>query len=506
VPRETYIGPATRTGRSPEEAFGAIRAPRKKGVPRAVVDFFASQWAQMTPEERGVEALSWLPIGPAEAKALTLPLMGTFRRISSKATRRTLRDMVRREFRARGPLPKEVEIPVDDLLEKQKAGLISPKEVMSERMKRFDALAEKDDLTHFLYYHPWFSKVLRGSWFHGRRTYPRPGTTFADPRLTHGHTHLGEPTGLSITAKPRVASATFGKVPPQYSRILSKAQTRMDEIYNTLKNTYIPLDPNLLALKWRQTAAEGTPTMEIVKESVASPGDPFFGYLEQFLKQNPWVERSRKEYQKWALTRLHINQILSGKYGEGYKMSRVLPRFGGPPEQMVLPAWNAPETEWAQGILRDVYKDTAQRLIIEHDKIDIANQLRAILEQATKESVSTNILREATLDTIKPYLQQESDYFNKLFAEELHRRGYKGLLYAPQRGGWGEYELKMFNPEEVTMLDKRRLSRDELLTGRFTHRIFPQHEQWERAGELAGTSLRDIYHKIDWEDFLRRFR
>lgn len=52
-------------GKSPEEVYGEIRRPK----PQSVGDFFRNMWLDMTPEEKTVEAMSWL-LPPAKGGGL----------------------------------------------------------------------------------------------------------------------------------------------------------------------------------------------------------------------------------------------------------------------------------------------------------------------------------------------------------------------------------------------------------------------------------------------------
>uniref|UniRef100_A0A6M3L0K2 Uncharacterized protein n=1 Tax=viral metagenome TaxID=1070528 RepID=A0A6M3L0K2_9ZZZZ len=273
--------------------------------------------------------------------------------------------------------------------------------------------------------------VARGPWFHGRKTYPKPGESFAGARIGSGN--LGEPRGLSLTADVGLLERNFAQTPEKHYR---------------------------------------------VKDKLLDAHAKLYAKLDEFKTDKDWRIISKLESK--------LNELASGK-----PFSRVLPRFEGAPSEKILPAWKGPGTEAAQGVLKESYVEALKRQ-------------PKLFEPDPYPGGPAKLWDHWRHDLDQTKLNQD-------ISEILQEKGYKALLYSTARGGYREFELRVLNPKDVTMLDIRkhkdpgikRLTKGEAVThrtkpeflGRQTRRI----QTWEKATEQYPASLRDIYKDIDLE-------
>jgi len=136
------------------------------------------------------------------------------------------------------------------------------------------------------------------------------------------------------------------------------------------------------------------------------------------------------------------------KSGKGM-LGRMMPMYRGRPEDMLLDLAN-PEH---QKIIGDTYVDTAVNMIKKRG-IDFGPG-------------------GVTPQKVKEFLNISPDRFNQLYTQAFQDKGYKGWLYHPYRGAHyqasgvgGEAELKLFDPQDVMMLDKRKYSAYDDLKGK----------------------------------------
>ena len=367
-----------------------------------------------------------------------------------------LRKVMQEEMKGRGRppsqelvLPGKLSDPTINRAQKQyQMGLITKDEAITKGVPlRFT------DQEQFLFENPWFTDVVRGSWFRGHNpgVYPKPGEVFASEKVTGGPGgKLGEPFGLSLSADAKRLEGSFAGV----SKIRAKA-------YEKLSEKYAKLDYRLNRL------------LEEEKLYKVELSDAPASLMEK-------INKTSTQLEKIADTQERLNTP---------PIARVLPRFGTAPEKAVLPAWKAPETEWAQEILRDAYKEAAKKVFK-----DIPG-------------FGTGLMHESTI-----LAAMESGSGRKAFNQELsnilQKKGYKGLLYS--QGRYNEAELRMLKPEDVTMLDLRTgkdkaLERlyseaptDEL--GRWTSppgRKRNQLSSWTRNTKASQAKLGHIYEDID---------
>jgi len=275
----------------------------------------------------------------------------------------------------------------------------------------------------------WFSQILRGTWFHGRGTYPKEGKTFKGSR--EQSRNLGEPTGISLTADAEKSTSFLH---------LSKPKEK-------IRNDLIAQRQKVL--------------LELVREG-----------------ESP---KLRKKYNTLVDAQKKLEQAT-------YKPGRVLPEYKGIPEDKILQGWKGGRDE---KILRDTYAETFEKLFPK----DVFEEVKVGLK-AKGEVVSTFLRGQIGNN---PELRK---VFNESLTANLQKKGYKGLLYSPKR--LNEYELKIFDPADVRMLDRR-----EVLSPVSSIRKFdiqksktPQMRLWKSQVDESSASLKDIYKDIDLGDLL----
>lgn len=290
-------------------------------------------------------------------------------------------------------------------------------------------------------------KVVRGSWFHGRQTYPKAGARFDPERIKQWK--LGEPFGLSLTAKPSVLQGSFAK-PPKWNykvrtrfmdEVLPRLDYRVDKAWNKIKN-------NPLWNEWNKL------------------NDP---QLSNFYDKHP--EFAGELGKAYAL-QSKIEQLENLPALEK-KIARVLPLLGGPPSEKVLPVWTSPETKWAREIMQETYREALKK------------QPR-VWEGG---SPTTGYLRPSWRDRyFLDVFQHEKDQ-----AKALRDLGYEALLYSP--GRYNEYELRVLDPTKALRLDMRKLS--EPGVKRLEQAQQPRLREWEKLTREAKPNLRHIYRDME---------
>ncbi len=108
-------------------------------------------------------------------------------------------------------------------------------------------------------------------------------------------------------------------------------------------------------------------------------------------------------------------------------ISRAIPLFGDVPENVVLNSMNPAHQE----ILKEAYTEAFDRELNDMP----LSELQELVDNPT------------------PWRALRQDTFNESISGELQLRGFKGILYDPNR--YSELELKMFNTEDLLHLDLR---------------------------------------------------
>lgn len=144
--------------------------------------------------------------------------------------------------------------------------------------------------------------VVSGSWWHGRKSYPKRGESFAEVRGRTGN--LGEPMGISLSKVPGVAMKFAGELP--YEEVEEKLWAKVLDAYKRKFGT-IPNRP-----------------MKLDEIKAAVP----------------------EAYKKY--------EDITGRLGLR-PISRAFPLVGGPPAERIIPGWIGPGTEEAQEVLKELY-------------------------------------------------------------------------------------------------------------------------------------------------------
>ena len=381
-----------------------------------------------------------------------------------------IREVMAREFRSRGA--------------QFKAAPHRATTLRGESATKADAYLDVRELLDY---------VTRGPWFHGRRTYPKAGETFGRSRI--GHTNLGEPTGISLTGTESIA-AKFAKEIPVRRKAAEKLQHKMRKLADARLQRFLESKVGQRANKeYNQGMAAADRATTFAEKQRLDNITAEKYYLFQDRMFNTMPETKKITGMARSLDKLGVNEDI---------FARVVPRFGKPPADVILPAWKGPGTEYAQEILKDAYSDAARVVLRRTMKPGELKARTGALKVNPGQSGEQIVLRN-TLD-------QERNAMNEMIVENLQKKGYKGLLYSP--GRFGEHELKMFNPQDVMMLDLRRPGHTDPGMSRlmdvhpfqkeFGSGMEPKGRQalrldkWNAMTEdLSGHSLRDIYEDID---------
>lgn len=148
--------------------------------------------------------------------------------------------------------------------------------------------------------------VVSGSWWHGRRTFPKQGESFGGSMAKVGN--LGEPTGISLSKEPGKAAGFGGKI--------ARKDEKLDDAWEVLHQ-------------------------RVMSKIGYDPMGDF--YSPSIVKAFPEVKEDIEQM-------LRIDRIKDTR-----KIARVFPLVGGPPGEKILPGWVGPGTEDAQQLLKDVY-------------------------------------------------------------------------------------------------------------------------------------------------------
>lgn len=327
-------------------------------------------------------------------------------------------------------------------------------------------------------------QVARGLWLHGRGTYPAQGESFAGARAAAGN--LGEPHGLSLTADKALLRQRFAKPDQKLIKQKSDLITKSSDAFARIQE------------------------IDILER----------GYE---VEKGVFPERLRNErnklYNQRAKWNSEINEVNKKQEGDN-PFARVFPKFGGKPEDKILKAWVAPDTVKDQQVLKDAYLESAKRFGITTKKLKDRNAFYNRTWGSDEKYVPSELLKIVIEEEV------DKEAFNKSLSGNLRMRGYRALQYSPER--YGEYEMRMLDPNDVLMLDMRtqedpaleRMYEEGLpdvwksatpdqrvnvkglpeLQGRQKRKI----SRWkEQASPREGASLRNIYETITWEDIER---
>jgi hypothetical protein len=292
--------------------------------------------------------------------------------------------------------------------------------------------------------------VVSGSWWHGRKTFPKQGESFGGSMAKVGN--LGEPTGISLSKEPGKAAGFGGKI----ARKDEKLDDAWEELNASVQEKYLARYPSENLGHFNE------------KGVLSNRGIALYDL--QFIEKVPEAARDVEQM-------LKITNLL-----EARKIARAFPLVHGPPGEKILPGWVGPGTEDAQKLLKDVYSRAVMKSPAQYYGVGEAPLGREVQTYAAEGG---------------------RERINKLITEELQDRGFGGILYSPRR--YNEYELKMFDPDKVVNLGKKfsglniGLAEMQRVPGR---RMVL--DEWRHAIEdRASGSLRDIYQNVNFKDLAR---
>lgn len=305
----------------------------------------------------------------------------------------------------------------------------------------------------------WLDNLLRGTAYHGSRyeRLPQLGEVFNIQNFRSGN--LGEPTGMSLTYNPILLfgeKATFAKHPDKLDRIYHKLDDQEQKLADKYHDLKFSLDP------------EKTPTE-----------------VAEIKAQMDKISRQRQA--------IVAKIVATTPDSTKLPFARVLPRFHGQPEDAIVKGWKGSGDD---ELMRESYTYAIQ--------------------QTPELWDYTKPLDYGLLKHHLPNGSEERRQFNTHIAQYLQSKGKRGILYLPQR--YNEYELRIFDPQDVVMLDIRKVNDKQWdrVFGESSSRM-KTIEDWERESARAGlgsahsyNSLGNIYRDVDltnlqpWSDEVRR--
>ena len=405
------------------------------------------------------------------------PSAGMIRGPRAAAVRAIMRD----EIKARGPWLK-VKIPQEDTFGARVRARAENIDT-ARKIYGIDNYAQAKFVTD----NPWFSKILRGVWFHGRRTYPKLGETFAQARLRSGN--FGEPIGLSVTKTPELFERHFAKTPEKAQEWMRRA------------NTLLYPDPKRLTTNALRELNDRLYGLAVTGKSQPFPeAQALWNTYKDFLH----LAKTPDEVAMMNSLAKGYTKFLATQKASAWPVARLGLRYGTAPEKVILPAWKGKGTEWAQEILRGAYEDALEGAVQRAHKMWPTERGKEVLVSAA--GVGRRKLWDQ-IEKLRPPGGVTYQSFNEALTGNLRRRGFQGLLYHPKR--FEEFELKLFDPERALLLDKRPFHRgvvSERLKPTWTLGYWPQKKAvsaWENAPE-QGHSLRDIYKDIDLQEVVQQ--
>lgn len=151
-----------------------------------------------------------------------------------------------------------------------------------------------------------------------------------------------------------------------------------------------------------------------------------------------------------------IAQVYKRRFEE-MTITRVLPLFGGVPQKNVVKAW----TPEGQVVLKEAYEKAMREMVGELHGMDPRLKVKSQkkmeeLHLHTKQDEVAGIAYHHMRDMIEKAYPwgQGKERFNFKLTGNLQEKGFKGIMYSPNR--YSEYELKMFDPRDVLALDQRK--------------------------------------------------
>jgi len=283
--------------------------------------------------------------------------------------------------------------------------------------------------------------VARGTWFHGRGTYPKGGERLAADRMKTGN--LGEPMGVSLSALPEVAEG--------FARKTWKDKRLVDSL------------------------AKASGRLDYRKNRLLEAGQ---GETEAYARLVEQGNRLRQKYYDIAQSR---------------SIARAVPLYGASPKDVILPGWKGSGKE---GVLKEAYEAAVRRTVSkealeQHGYAPVTGGMKHLLETGTSRAEFNKIVTEelqargykGILYSPHRYGEYELRMFDPkdVLLTDLRRKGEAGVA----RYAHGK-EIPEGLPSIAGDLNKRT-------------------KLWKEATDIPETtgSLRDIYESVDLEGLTR---
>jgi hypothetical protein len=387
--------------------------------------------------------------------------------------------------------------------------------------------------------------VRKGTFYHGRRSYPEarldvPALYEKEKELEGLRSslkHLGDQVSklvLDVKNNPgdtALASQRKYAIKLYEDQLRAVDKTRVD-IANLRKKRDLGLAEQDLIMEHYGIVKRGAPTLEVARQKAYNLGEPPGSSLS--VSPNVAAGFAKQDYE--ASEVLGVNPPK--------KIARVMPLFGGAPEEKLLFGWQEESGKVLQEVYREAVQDRASQTLsalksLTHPKGNYKEDLQQAYAEGLIRVQDRDFLNSPSYHSFKPTIKDanwgevidpssELYQFNQAIADKLVERGYKGILYHPKRGGYDELELKMFDPKDVLALDTRDWKgyrKDETYVGpeqdpgilktmRWSEKPIPEKydtpgteiivgpkeraiKQFTKMTKGKPVSLRDWYKKVD---------
>jgi hypothetical protein len=391
-----------------------------------------------------------------------------------------------------------------------------------------------------------FGSILRGTPYHAGRyeRFPQVGEMFNPAQFKSGN--LGEPIGISLTYNPTTLygeKGSFVKKPMKWDR----ARDKLNDVFETRElpvetakkvySKYTNLrDKSASEFPFARVfpCFHGRPEDVIIKGWKGSGDEQLLKDAYTYaLQQMPEVWRVRRGYNpnhitdsfpEWPTNRLTEMTDIANELVSDNNLLHAISNVLNSHEKGLAPfrfdietiaksnlpvsyqvALKAPEGSVGREAKRDRLKLLTQK----------------VLDDFAMDRVPSNTPTIPDFHHLRSQLQDRDSarrVFNTHLTQYLQSKGKRGILYLPQR--YDEYEIRMFEPRDVLMLDLRKVKSPEIARttgdpgyrGTYKHGDKPtkmarRHDvldSWEQERSRAGlgvdhssTSLGAIYKDID---------
>jgi len=311
--------------------------------------------------------------------------------------------------------------------------------------------------------------LLRSTPFHGRsyEHYPQTGEVYNPGIAKAGN--IGEPQGLSLTyrdPKKFVSEhSSFAKSPKKYAEARKRLYTAYEKLPRDFKRE--ELQARIQSLETEQTfRAKDIEEVTPVKDwDVAISQDAQIKTIRNEI--DTVTEQINKLPTKTDLSEKLRKATVKAKLKESREppIARVFPRFHGRPSEHVVKGWKGSGDE---EVLKEAYTYALKQM----PELWSGGSAHP---KEWAEDFSTMFL--PSYQSLKANMgsKQRQD-FNTHLTDYLKSKGYRGVLYSPQR--YNEYELRMLESRDVIQQDIRQVD-DPALRRMFEPKSIFNHDYYE---------------------------